>query len=117
MNSIRPIGCRSNRCWMKPWRAQRGRAQRHSCTLLREQNLREVGQVLGISEDAAQKRVSRAVERLRAFFAKTGSGGQRGSLGLLVSAHAVEAAPAGLAANLAVASMGAASSGWIHTLL
>src|SRR5690349_19597156 len=35
-------------------------------------NLREVGQTLGTSEDAAQKRVSRAVERLREFMAHRG---------------------------------------------
>ena len=35
-------------------------------------SLREVGQTLGTTEDAAQKRVSRAVERLREFFAKRG---------------------------------------------
>src|SRR3974390_2614235 len=32
----------------------------------------EIGQVLGISDDAAQKRVSRAVERLRELFVKRG---------------------------------------------
>ena len=31
---------------------------------------REVGAALGASEDAAQKRVSRAVERLREFFVR-----------------------------------------------
>src|SRR5256885_1776088 len=35
-------------------------------------NLREVGQTLGTSEDAAQKRVSRAVERLREFLSHRG---------------------------------------------
>lgn len=35
-------------------------------------SLREVGATLGTSDDAAQKRVSRAVERLREFFAKRG---------------------------------------------
>jgi RNA polymerase sigma factor (sigma-70 family) len=36
------------------------------------QSLAEVGRALGVSEDAAQMRVSRAVDRLRAFFARTG---------------------------------------------
>jgi len=35
-------------------------------------SLREVGATLGTSDNAAQKRVSRAVERLREFFAKRG---------------------------------------------
>ncbi len=45
-----------------------------SAILLRyfeNKNLREVGESLKISDDAAQKRVSRAVERLREFFLKT----------------------------------------------
>ena len=33
---------------------------------------REIAQTLGVSEEAAQKRVNRAVERLREFFAKRG---------------------------------------------
>ena len=37
-----------------------------------KQDLRSVGQALGLSDDAAQKRVSRAVERLRESFAKRG---------------------------------------------
>ena len=35
-------------------------------------SLREVGQTLGASEEAARKRLSRAVERLREFLAKRG---------------------------------------------
>jgi RNA polymerase sigma factor (sigma-70 family) len=35
-------------------------------------NLRAVGEALGLSEDAAQKRVSRALERLRSFFSRHG---------------------------------------------
>src|SRR5689334_1949237 len=33
---------------------------------------RDIAQALGVSEEAAQKRVNRAVERLREFFAKRG---------------------------------------------
>ena len=43
-------------------------------------SLHEVGQTLGTSEDAAQKRVSRALERLRAIFAKRGLAIGAGSL-------------------------------------
>src|SRR5258708_29978773 len=35
-------------------------------------SLREIGQTLGVSDDAAQKRVSRAVIRLREFFIQRG---------------------------------------------
>src|SRR5438552_4883884 len=59
-------------------------------------SLREVGVTLGTSDDAAQKRVSRAVERLREFFAKRGITMGASGLGLVISANAVQAAPVGL---------------------
>ena len=61
------------------------------------QSAREMAQTLGTSEDAAQKRVSRAVERLRELLAKRGVTAGAGGLVVLLSANAVEAAPAGLA--------------------
>jgi RNA polymerase sigma factor (sigma-70 family) len=67
------------------------------------QSLREVGQTLGTSEDAAQKRVSRAVERLRDFFAKRGVTVGAGGLAVVLSANAVQAAPTGLAATISTA--------------
>ncbi len=39
---------------------------------LKEQPLTEVGQSLGISEEAARKRVSRAMEKLRSYFSRHG---------------------------------------------
>ena len=63
-------------------------------------SLREVGATLGTSDDAAQKRVSRAVERLREFFAKRGVTAGTSGLAVLISANAVQAAPAGLAADV-----------------
>ncbi len=66
-------------------------------------SLREVGQQLGVSDDAAQKRVSRAVERLREFFAKRGVAAGASGLAAVISANAVQAAPVGLALTLASA--------------
>lgn len=67
-------------------------------------DLRTVGATLGISDDAAQKRVSRAVERLREFFAKRGvtTVGASG-LAVVISANAVQAAPVGLALTVSTA--------------
>ena len=59
------------------------------------QSAREMAQTLGVSEDAAQRRVSRAVERLRALFAKRGLSVGAGGLVVAISTHAVLAAPAG----------------------
>lgn len=64
---------------------------------------REMAQTLGISDEAAQKRVSRAVERLRELFAKRGVTVGAGGLVVAISAHAVEAAPVGLAVTISTA--------------
>ena len=64
---------------------------------------REMSQILGVSEDAAQKRVSRAVERLREFFAKRGIAVGASGLVVVISANAVQAAPVGLAATISTA--------------
>ena len=84
-------------------------------------SLREVGEQLGTSDDAAQKRVSRAVERLREFLAQRGVVIGGSGLVLLISTNAVLLAPAGLSAAitagaLAVVSTGAAvvTFGWLN---
>jgi RNA polymerase sigma factor (sigma-70 family) len=64
---------------------------------------REMAQTLGTSEDAAQKRVTRAVERLREFFAKRGITVGASGLVVVITANAVQAAPVGLAATIATA--------------
>ena len=66
-------------------------------------SLREVGATLGTSDDAAQKRVSRAVERLREFFAKRGVTAGASGLVVVISANAVQAAPVGLAVTISTA--------------
>ncbi|MES2657133.1 MAG: sigma-70 family RNA polymerase sigma factor [Verrucomicrobiota bacterium] len=58
----------------------------------------EMAVILGISAEAAQKRVSRAVERLRENFAKRGLITGAAGLAGVLSANAVQAAPAGFAA-------------------
>ncbi len=74
-------------------------------------SLREVGQTLGTSDDAAQKRVSRAVERLREFFVKRGISFGAGGFVAVVSANAVQAAPVGLAVTICTAATAATVAG------
>lgn len=75
-------------------------------------NLREVGLALGASEEAAKKRVHRALDRLRGFFEKRGVSSTPAIIAGLISANSVQAAPAGLASSVAVgAAKGAALSG------
>ena len=66
-------------------------------------DLRTVGATLGISDDAAQKRVSRAVDRLREFFANRGVTVGASGLAVVISANAVQAAPVGLALTISTA--------------
>jgi RNA polymerase sigma factor (sigma-70 family) len=66
-------------------------------------DLRTVGATLGISDDAAQKRVSRAVERLREFFAKRGVTVGTSGLAVVISANALQAAPVGLGLTISAA--------------
>jgi RNA polymerase sigma factor (sigma-70 family) len=68
-------------------------------------SLREVGQALGTNDDAAQKRVSRAVERLRAFFARRGITICATGLTVALSTKAVQAVPVGLALSISTASL------------
>jgi RNA polymerase sigma factor (sigma-70 family) len=63
-------------------------------------NLREVGLVLGASEDAAEKRVNRALEKLRKFFTKRGVSSTTAIIAGAISANSVQAAPASLVAAI-----------------
>jgi RNA polymerase sigma factor (sigma-70 family) len=68
-----------------------------------KKSAREMAAQLGISDDAAQKRVSRAVERLREFFSKRGVTVGASGLAVIISANAVQAAPVGLALTISTA--------------
>jgi RNA polymerase sigma factor (sigma-70 family) len=68
-------------------------------------SLREVGEALGTSDDTAQKRVSRATERLREFFSKRKVTIGASGLVVAISANSVQAAPAGLAAAISTAAL------------
>jgi RNA polymerase sigma factor (sigma-70 family) len=80
-----------------------------------DKSLREVGQTLGTSEDAAQKRVSRALEQLREYFSKRGRSVAMGGLAALITAHAAQAAPAGLKAAI-LSSAACSGAGLVGTI-
>jgi RNA polymerase sigma factor (sigma-70 family) len=63
-------------------------------------NLREVGLALGASEDAAEKRVNRALEKLRKFFTKRGVSSTTAIIAGTISASSVQAAPVALAKSV-----------------
>ncbi len=68
-------------------------------------SLREVGQALDTTEDAARKRLGRAVDRLREFFAQRDMTIGASGLAVTISANAIQAAPAGLAATISTATV------------
>ncbi len=70
----------------------------------------EMATTLGISDEAAQKRVNRAVERLREFFAKRGLTVGASGLVIVISANAVQAAPVGLVVTISTAAALAGTS-------
>jgi RNA polymerase sigma factor (sigma-70 family) len=65
----------------------------------------EAAALLGIREDAAHKRVTRAIEKLRKFFVKRGVILSGAAIAGAVSANSVQAAPAGLAAIISAAAL------------
>src|SRR5207253_1940413 len=59
---------------------------------MEERSLQEVGQALGLTEEAARKRVHRAVEKLRSIFSRRGIAASSGLLMAALSASAAQAA-------------------------
>ena len=89
-----------------------GQADREALLLryFQGKSAREIAQTLRVSEPAAQKRINRAVERLRAIFARKGVVVGPGGLAIEISANAVQAAPAGLAASICASAVGVGPS-------
>src|ERR1019366_8152999 len=71
----------------------------------------DVGEQLGVSEEAAKKRVTRAVDKLKDFFVRRGITLSAALLAGALGRGAVQAAPAGLTARIAAAQASAAGSG------
>ncbi len=84
-----------------------------------KKSLSELGTALGVEERAAQKRVARGLEKLRAFFAKRGVVLSTMAIAGAVSASSVQAAPAGLAVKVSAAALanGAAAGSSTLTLV
>jgi RNA polymerase sigma factor (sigma-70 family) len=73
-------------------------------------SLAEVGTALGTGEDAAQKRVSRALEKLREAFRRRGVNVGGGVMAAALGLAGAEAAPVGLAGSLISAALAAAGT-------
>ena len=64
-------------------------------------SLLEVGATLGVTPDSARMRVTRALEKLRAFFTRRGLVLSAAAVASLLSANAMQAVPASLAGSVA----------------
>jgi RNA polymerase sigma factor (sigma-70 family) len=76
----------------------------------KQQDFRVIGAALGVSEDTAQKRVSRALEKLRSVLSKRGATLTATALAPALTAEAVVAAPAGLAISVTTTALAGAST-------
>ena len=79
-------------------------------------SLRDVGAVLGVDEYAAQKRVARALEKLRAFFTKRGVRSTAEIIAGANSANSVQPAPALLAKSVTAVAFAKGATASISTL-
>jgi RNA polymerase sigma factor (sigma-70 family) len=89
-----------------------GRGERDAVLLrfYKGMSFKEVAAAIGISEDAATQRVSRAVAKLRAYFTGRGVNTTAEALTMGVAAHAVVAAPAAIKAAAAISAGGATAT-------
>lgn len=72
---------------------------------------REIAAALELEEATAQKRVTRALDKLRSIFARRGVAVSATAIASALTANAVQAAPAGLAASTASTIIATAASG------
>ena len=79
-------------------------------------NLREVGAALGINEDAAKKRVTRALEKMQGYFQKRGVHSTTAMLAGTISANSVQVAPAMLAKSVTAVALAKGATAPISTL-
>ncbi len=94
----------------------------HSAIVLRffeGKNLKQVGAALGVNENAAATRVSRAIEKLRTIFVKRGVILPAAVLTASISANSVQAAPVAMAKSVSALAMakGAAATSSTSTLI
>jgi len=76
-----------------------------------ERSWREVSAALKLKEDAAQKRVGRAMEKLRSHLLRRSVAASSTVIASVIAANAVHAAPAGLASTFTAISLSGTSAG------
>src|SRR5688572_221378 len=99
--------------------AQLGKVDRQAVVLrfFEQKSLRDVGLALGMSEDAAKKRVSRALMKLRGMLSRNGKTAIPAvALGALLMDNAVQAAPAPLTAKVTAAALAGVEGAYVPAM-
>ncbi len=101
--------------------ARLGQADRDALVLrfFEGRSLDEVGAAVGVSEEAAKKRVSRALEKLHRYFSKRGVSSTTAIIAGAISANSIQAAPVALAKTISTVAItkGAVAGGSTLTLV
>ena len=90
------------------------RAEDRTAILLRffeQRDFRSIGEALGSNEEAARKRVTRAVEKLHGLLKVRGVSLSAAALGTVLATQTLTAAPGGLAASIAGTALAGAAAG------
>jgi uncharacterized protein (TIGR03435 family) len=107
--------------WLDEAVAKLNEADRNAVVLryYQQKPFEEVGRALGVDADTAQKRVSRALEKLRRYFSKLGVNSTTMAIAGAMAANSVVPAPAALANSVTAAAVakGATASGSTITLI
>src|SRR5664280_1585778 len=99
--------------------ARNGSEEAFAALVLRyfqNKSMAEVGKFLGLAENTAQKRVSRALEKLRTFFTKRGVSSTTAILAGVISANSVQAVPVTLAKAVTAVAVAKGAAASIPTL-
>jgi uncharacterized protein (TIGR03435 family) len=101
--------------------ARLGKKDRDAVILrfFKEKSVRDVAAIMQVNESAAQRRILRALEKLRNFFARRGVDSTTAIIAGTISANSIQPAPAALAQSVTAVAVakGAASSSSTLTLI
>jgi RNA polymerase sigma factor (sigma-70 family) len=76
-----------------------------------QRSLKEIGAALGSGEEAARKRVTRALDKLRSLLARRGVTTSTSALSVAIMTQGIQAAPAGLSSTIVSTSLAAGVAG------
>jgi RNA polymerase sigma factor (sigma-70 family) len=97
---------------------QLGEKDRNALALrfFEEKSFQEIGNAIGVSENAARKRTNYALEKLRTYFSRHGVNSTAGTIAEAISANSVHAAPAALAQTATAVAIAKGATASISTL-